>query len=371
MHLNSRGDVWAESIIFSKHRELQAQGHESWVFWARGEHEQDEHMQKIASLPEVCFDAFLTRIDGRAGFHSKGITRRLIKRLDEIDPDVVHLHVLCGYWVNVEMLFEWLARRRCKVVWTLHTCWEITGHCIYFSYVGCDQWHSGCARSTSCPQKRTYPESWFGGDASVRWCYEQKKRLFTMLPPERLSFITPSQWLADLVKQSYLANYDVRVVHNTVNLDIFKPTSSDFRVRYGIGDRFMILGVASKWSVRKGLDDFVRLAKELDSDSCAVVVVGLDEKQIKAMPSQMTALPRTNSLDDLAGIYSAADLFFNPTKEENYPTVNLEAEACGTPVVSYDTGGCRETIQLDDSNIVKDFDEALIVIRSRMVTPVE
>lgn len=365
VQINSRGDRWAESIIFSKHRELIANGDESWVFWARGNHEQDDHMQKIASLPEVCMDAALTRMDGKAGFHSKGITRRLLKKLDEIDPDVVHLHVLSNYYINVEMLFEWLAAHHCRVIWTQHDCWAFTGHCIYFTKVKCMQWQSHCIyEGQSCPQKREYPET-FAGDSAVSWSYDQKKRLFTMLPADRMELITPSQWLADLVGESFLAKYPVRVVHNTINKDIFKPTPSDFRERYGLQDKFIVLGVASKWSERKGLDDFVKLAGELD-DRFAIVLVGLTKKQTKQLPSNIIALEKTNSSQELAEIYTAADVFFNPTEEDNFPTVNLEAEACGTPVLTYDTGGCRETIHHPASCLVRGYSEAMSNLNMRI-----
>lgn len=364
VQINAYSGGWADSIIFKKHRELVAGGDESWVFWARGNHVQDEHLQCIAGYPEVCLDALQTRLDGRPGFHSKEVTRRLLKKLDGIDPDVVHLHVLLGYYINVEMLFEWLAGHRCKVVWTLHDCWAFTGHCIYFTYAKCMQWRSACAASTSCPQKRTYPET-LAGDGAVRWSFEQKKRLFTMLPAERVQLIAPSQWLADLVEQSFLSKYDVKVVRNTINTDVFKPTPSDFRERYGLGDRFVVLGAASKWSERKGLSDFVRLARDLDDECFAVVVVGLSDKQIRRVKREaegIVALPRTGSMEELAAIYTASDLFFNPTVEDNYPTVNLEAEACGTHVVTYDTGGCGETINLLDSAVVSSYMDALSAI---------
>lgn len=341
VQINSHGDRWAESIIFKKHRELLAAGDESWVFWARGEHEQDERMQKIASLPEVCLDVALTRLDGKAGFHSRGITRRLLKRLDEIDPDVVHLHVLSNYWINVEMLFEWLAAHRCHVVWTQHDCWAFTGHCIYFTKVKCMQWKTHCIYDgQTCPKKREYPET-FAGDESVSWCFEQKKRLFTMLPADRMELVTPSQWLADLVAESFLSKYPVRVVHNTINTEIFKPTPSDFRERHGLTGKFVVLGVASKWSERKGLDDFVRLAGELD-DRFAVVLVGLSEKQIKELPKQMTRLPKTDSLQELAEAYTAADLFLTTSQEETYGMTVAEAAACGTPVAVVDGTACME-----------------------------
>lgn len=348
VQINAYSNGWADSIIFTKHRELQTQGHESWVFWARGDHEQDGYMQKIASYPEVCLDALQTRIDGKAGFHSKGITRRLLKKLDQIDPDVIHLHLLLGYYINVEMLFSWLANHRCRIIWTLHDCWAFTGHCIHFTYVKCMQWCTQCTAYTSCPQKRTYPETWFGGDRSVRWSFEQKKRLFTMLPPERMRLITPSQWLADLVGQSFLSKYDVEVCRNTINTDIFRPVTSDFRAKYGIGDRFMILGVASRWSERKGLSAFVRLAQELDNKRFAVVVIGLVEKQIKQVRRQapvLLALNRTDSQQELAEAYSAADILLNPSSEETFGMNVAEAAACGTRSIVVEGSACAEVAQ--------------------------
>lgn len=345
VQLNAYANGWADSVIFEKHRELLAAGDESWVFWARGEHEQDEHMQKIASYPEVCLDVLQTRLDGRPGFHSKGITRRLLAKLDEIDPDVVHIHLMLGYWVNVEMLFDWLAAHRCKVVITLHDCWDFTGHCIHFMHVGCDQWKTGCAFSQSCPQKNTYPEAWFGGDSSVRWSYEQKRRLFTALAPERVQLITPSQWLADLVKQSFLGKYDVVVVHDTVNTEIFKPTPSNFREAYGLAGKFVVLGVAAKWNARKGLPYFIGLAQELDSERFAVVVVGLSEKQIKQATKQaehIVALPRTDSQHALAEIYTAADVLVNPSSEETFGMNVAEAAACGTGAIVVEGSACAE-----------------------------
>lgn len=344
VQINAYSGGWADSIIFKKHRELVAAGDESWVFWARGDHEQDEHLQRVASYPEVCLDVLQTRLDGKPGFHSKEITRRLLEKLDEIDPDVVHLHLLLGYYINVEMLFEWLTARRCKVVWTLHDCWAFTGHCIYFTSVNCMQWKTHCAVCNSCPQKRTYPET-FAGDGAVRWSFEKKKRLFTMLPPERVQLITPSQWLAGLVKQSFLSKYDVKVVHDTVNTNIFKPTPNDFRDRYGLGDRFVVLGVAATWSERKGLPVFVRLARELDPELFSVVVVGLSEKQInhaKAEAPSIVALPRTSSMEGLAEIYTSCDVLLNPSVEETFGMNVAEAAACGTGAIVVEGSACAE-----------------------------
>lgn len=360
VHINTVPNGSTGGIMMKEHRELLAVGEESFVFWGRGRDAEDEHEMRFASDLEVKADVLQTRLDGKAGFHSKAATKRLLARLDEINPDVVHLHNLHGYYLNVEMLFEWLAEHDCKVEWTLHDCWAFTGHCAYFTYVKCAQWKSHCAYAKPCQQLGTYPKTY--SKASCSWNFEQKKRLFNLVPADRMKLITPSQWLADLVGESFLAKYPVEVRHNTIDTSVFKPTPSDFRERYGIGDRFMILGVASPWTERKGLADFVRLAGELDSEKYAVVLVGLSKNQVKEMPAGIVGLGRTDSSQKLAGIYSTADVFFNPTTEDNFPTVNLEAEACGTPVVTYDTGGCAETLQREESCTVQEFKAALYQI---------
>ncbi len=358
-HINTVPNGSTGGIMMKEHRELLAAGEESYAFWGRGRAGEGDRELRFATDGEVRLDALQTRLDGKAGFHSKAATRRLLERLDEIKPDVVHLHNLHGYYVNIEMLFEWLAAHDCKVEWTLHDCWAFTGHCAYFTYVKCDKWKAGCGNG--CPQLSTYPKT--HSKASCAWNFDQKRRLFNLVPAGRMKLITPSQWLANLVGESFLSKYPVEVRHNTIDTSVFKPTPSDFRERYGIGDRFVILGVASPWTERKGLSDFVRLAGELDSEKYAIVLVGLSEKQVKEMPAGIVGLARTDSREELAGIYSTADVFFNPTVEDNYPTVNLEAEACGTPVVTYDTGGCREAIFRSDSRVVVGFESAVSRIK--------
>lgn len=364
VQINARARNWAESVVFSKHRELLDQNIESYVFWARGKHAQDEHMMQIATYPESCIDALLTRIDGKACFHSKNITARLLKRLDKIDPDVVHLHDLLGYYLNIEMLFNWFVTHNCHVIWTLHDCWAFTGHCIHFSNVGCEQWKTRCSNDYPCPQTKTYPQTYC--NRNVGWNYDQKKKLFTMLSKERLSLIAPSQWLADLAAQSFLSKYPIEVLHNTVDRSVFKPTSSGFRVRYNLQNKFVVLGVSSAWSDRKGLSDFLRLADDLD-DSHVVVLIGLKQKQIRRIrrhaEKQLVLLPKTDTRCELSKAYTAADVFFNPTKEDNYPTVNLESESCGTPVITYDVGGCRETLGLPNSRCVSGYEKALRTIQ--------
>ena len=344
------------SIMMGLHGKLLDEGVDSYVCWGRGRSAEGERELKFGTDLGFYGDVLRTRFDGRAGFHSRGATRRFLAWLDEIDPDVVHLHNVHGYYVNIEMLFEWLASHCCRVKWTLHDCWAFTGHCAYFTYAKCEQWRSHCAYEKPCPQLATYPKTY-----SRRSCarnFEDKRRLFNLVPPERMELITPSKWLADLVGQSFLSKYSVTVKHNEIDLSVFKPTPSDFRERYGIGDRFMVLGVASKWSERKGLNDFVRLARELDDRRFAVVVVGLDKKQIRKVSGDLIALPRTNDAKELAAIYTAADVLFNPSSEETFGMTVAEAATCGTGSIVIDGSACAEvaenavTVPADPSKFV-------------------
>lgn len=353
-HINTVPNGSTGGIMMKEHNELLARGEDSYAFWGRGREAQNDHEMKFAKKPEVYLDVLQTRLDGRAGFHSKAATKRLLKRLEEIKPDVVHLHNLHGYYINIEMLFNWLAEQNCKVEWTLHDCWAFTGHCAYFTYVGCEQWQSHCAYSEKCSQHNIYPKTLSKSSCSRN--FEDKRRLFTSIPVQRSKLICPSHWLERLVKQSFLKSYPVEVRHNKIDRTVFKPTPSAFRKHFDIGNRFMILGVASPWTERKGLSDFIRLARELDMNRFSIVLVGLSQKQMETLPKNIVGLARTDSPRELAEIYSAADIFFNPTKEDNYPTVNLEAEACGTPVVTYDTGGCKETVKCGESFVIDGYE---------------
>ena len=362
VQVNTVPDGSTGSIMMGLHRALLSRGAESHVCWGRGRVAQGEGEFSFGTPLGVRLDALATRLDDRAGFHSRAATRRLLAKLDEIDPDVVHLHNLHGYYINVEMLFGWLARHHCQVRWTLHDCWAFTGHCAHFQYVGCDRWKTGCH---GCPQKKVYPASYVLDSSRRNW--EDKRRVFAGVPPERMTLITPSHWLEGLVKQSFLKEYPVEVRHNTVDTAVFKPTPSDFRERCGIGNRFMVLGVASPWTERKGLGDFFRLVGEL-GEGYAVVLVGLNKHQLNAFSelkskARLVGLGRTESREELAAVYTAADVFLNPTVEDNLPTVNMEAEPCGTPVLTYDTGGCGETVRLPGSSVCEGFVDALGYLR--------
>ena len=325
-------------IVAEKCRELMAQGHECRVAFGRKEaNSQDLSVIRIGTSKDYCLHAVQSRIFDNHGFGSQRATMQLLEQIRAYDPDVIWLHNLHGYYIHIGLLFGYLKTCGKEIRWTLHDCWAFTGHCAYFDYVNCQRWRSGCY---DCPQKKTYPASFLMDRSSCN--YEQKRELFTGIP--NLTLITPSVWMRDLVKESFLKEYPVEVCCNTVDTDIFHPVQSNFRGQHNLEQKKILLGVASVWEPRKGLEDFVKLSGELDG-RYQVVLVGVTEAQAKKLPRNILTILRTNSPTELAQIYSAADVFVNPTYEDNYPTVNLEAQACGIPVVCYDTGGSSETLK--------------------------
>lgn len=314
---------------------LKKEGHSCCIAYGRGKAPADVDSYKIGSTADFYLHTFFSRLTDGEGLFSEGATRRLLKKIQEYDPDIIHLHNIHGHYLNYPILFHFLQKYHKPVVWTLHDCWAFTGHCAYFDYVGCQLWQEGCQ---NCPQLKSYPQS-YGIDHSAE-NYARKKELFTGI--ERLHIVTPSQWLADLVKKSFLKEYPVTVIHNGIDTSVFTPTESDFRKQHGLENKKILLGVASPWTPRKGLQDFIKLAPMLP-ENWKIVLVGLSKRQLAHLPSDILGLERTNNTKELAQIYTAADVFFNPTYEDNYPTTNLEAIACGTPVITYDTGGSPES----------------------------
>lgn len=319
-------------------KDLQEQGYEVKVAYGR-ETVPPQYRglaYRIGSELAVRVNALKCRVFDNDGFSAKAQTKRFLQWAQAYNPDLLWLHNLHGYYLNVEMLFAWIKTRpQMKVKWTLHDCWAFTGHCPYFTAVGCDRWLTACG---ACAQKKGYPASYVLDRAAVR--FAQKKKSFCGVAD--MEIITPSTWLSGLVKRSFLGEYPVTVVNNKIDLSAFRPVPSDFRAKNGLVGKKIVLGVASAWGERKGFHDFARLAGML-SDEYKLVMVGVSEKQQRQLPKSILALSGTDSKEALAAIYTAADVFFNPTYEDNYPTVNLEARACGTRIVTYDTGGSPES----------------------------
>ncbi len=313
-------------------------GHESFIAYSElGINGSQSNLIKIGNRADVYMHGLVTRLFDRHGFGSKRVTKKLIKQIKQLNPDVIGIHNVHGYYLNMEVLFDYLKAAGKPVVWTFHDCWSFTGHCSYFDFVDCDKWKTKCF---ACPSMKAYPASWLV-DRS-RDNYISKREIFNDV--ENLTIVTPSEWLAKLVKQSFLSYYTVKVINNGVNIQVFKPREIDnIREKYNIGNKKLILGLAYIWSQRKGLNDLMELSKILPDDH-VIFLVGLNPKQLEQLPENMLGIARTESVEELAALYSAADVYVNPTWQDNFPTVNLEALACGTPVITYNTGGSPEAI---------------------------
>lgn len=326
-------------IMMNIHKILAEQGYDSYVCWGRGRPANNNQEIVISDNIGVIIHGIYTRLLDKTGFASRRATKKLLRRLDEIKPDIIHLHNIHGYYLNIELLFNYIREHNISVVWTLHDCWPMTGHCAGFDMCGCKKWKTGCF---NCEQRGTYPASKVLDNS--KWNWNKKKALFTNL---NLIIVTPSQWLRDNVMKSYLRDYRCEVINNGIDLNMFKPADKyeikKTRKKYDLDDRKIVLGVASEWTPKKGLFDFIELSEMMQD--VQFVIVGLTERQIKEMPQNIKGIKRTENQRELAALYTIADVFFNPTYEDNFPTTNLEALACGTPVITYDTGGSPEEIR--------------------------
>ena len=325
-------------LIADKCEQLKNEGHECAAAYGRTCADNGAaQLIRIGTKSDHLFHAGITRLYDLNGYGSRAATQRLLSQIEHFRPDVIWLHNLHGYYLNIELLFKWLKKHpQIKILWTLHDCWSFTGHCAYFDYVGCDRWKTGCH---DCPQKRAYPASILLDNS--RKNYEKKRELFTGIPD--VTLIVPSHWLESRVKESFLRDYPVKVVYNTVNREIFKPTPGNFREKYGLENKIILLGVASVWDERKGLRDFLALHDLLDEEH-AIVLIGLSAKQIQSLPAGILGLPRTNSVQELAEAYTAADVFLNPSTEETFGMTVLEARCCGTEAVVYQGTACEEVV---------------------------
>jgi len=297
----------------------------------------------------------LARISGLYGCFSLIDTLIFLKKLKKFSPDIIHLHNLHDSYINIPLLFKYIKKHKVPVVWTLHDCWSFTGHCPHFLMTKCDKWRTGCY---DCPVTVDYPASMID---SSKFMWKQKNKWFSGV--DDMTIVTPSEWLAGLVKQSFLRDYHVRVINNGIDLRIFKPIISSFREKYRINNQYIVLGVALGWDKRKGLDVFIDLSKTLD-ERFKIVLVGTNDIIDNDLPSNIISIHKTYNQSELAEIYSSSDVFVNPTREDNFPTVNLEALGCGTPVITFETGGSPEMLSYTCGSVVScnDMDKLKIEI---------
>lgn len=295
-----------------------------------------KYAYRIGADFEVKLHGIKTRLFDAHGLGSARATRMFISWIKQYDPDIIHLHNLHGYYINIEILFEYLKTCGKPIVWTMHDCWAFTGHCAHYDYIGCDKWRSGCR---NCPQKNKYPAS-LAVDASER-NYNIKKELFAKVP--NLTLAAPSEWLAEQIKESFFEGSEICVINNGIDTEVFKPAESNIKERFGISDKKIALGVAGVWDEYKGLKHMPAIAQLL-GDDWKLVLVGLNREQIDEYQKYILGICRTKNQTELAEWYSAADVYVNPTLEDTYPTTNLEAQCCGTPVATFNSGGSSESI---------------------------
>lgn len=310
----------------------------------------------------VAWHGVVTRLFDRHGLASGRATKDFIRKIDEIKPDIVHIHNIHGYFLNYKELFDYFSRRNIPVVWTVHDCWLYTGHCYYYSYIRCDRWKNGCG---NCPQKRKFPASLIFDRSAQNFI--DKKKAFTSMPKNLLTIVPVSDWIRNEMKDSFLKDYPFRVIHNGIDLSVFDIYDTEsVKQKYGLQNRHILLGLASIWSEEKGLNDFIKLAGMLNDDE-VIVLVGITPEERKILPDNVVGIGRTENIRQLAELYAAADVFINPTWQDNYPTVNLEAIACGTPVVTYRTGGSIEVITEDTGMIVEQGDVKGLMDAARII----
>lgn len=326
---------------------LLSNGHQSFIAADFTDRPSASQIIKIGNGWDQKLHGIKTRLFDQHGFGSKNATLQLVKEIAAIKPDLVHLHNLHGYYLHIGVLFEYLKEVQLPVVWTLHDCWPFTGHCSFFDRYECTKWQTVCHH---CPNIKGYPAS-LGVDNSGR-NYQDKKNIFNGLG--NCNIVTPSEWLANHLHASFLQNYPVKCIHNGIDLDVFSPlvNSENILYKYQINSTPYILGVASTWDLRKGLKDFEALARRKDK-RFQVVLVGLSKKQIESLPTGIIGIKRTENTDELAALYVASTVFVNPSYVDNFPTTNIEALACGTPVITYNTGGSPEAIDAETGIVVE------------------
>lgn len=347
--LQINGGVFGSTgnIMFGIAQKAQAKGMETLCVspvTATNKNREPKHPYvKIGSYHSRRVSVLLSKITGYSGCFARRATKKLLKTITNFAPDIIHLHNLHDSYINLPMLFGYIKKHKIRTFWTLHDCWSFTGHCVHFTISGCDKWKGSCS---ACPSYKKYPSSFFDNSKKM---HRLKKQWFLGVPD--MTLITPSKWLSDLVKQSFLKDYPTVVVNNGIDLNVFKPTESDFRKKYGLEGKKIVLGVSFGWGYSKGLDVFVDLAKRLPADY-TVVLVGTNDDTDRQLPDNIISIHQTQNQAELAEIYTAADLFVNPTREEVLGLVNIEANACGTPVVMFRTCGSPECIDESSGSVV-------------------
>lgn len=325
---------------------VQQNGWESYIAYGRNKRDSNSRLIRIGSDWDVKLHGVQTRIFDSHGLGSKRATERFIRQLQEIRPDIIHLHNLHGYYLNIEVFFNYLSQCNIPVVWTLHDCWSFTGHCVHFQDIDCQRWQLQCEK---CPLKKNYPASLLL-DRSFR-NYIDKRKLFTSVP--NMTVVPVCHWLENMVKKSFLKGMKTHVIHNGIDTEIFAPqNTSEVCKKYGLENKFVLIAIANVWNSTKGFEDILQISQNLSCDD-RILMIGVNKRQKQELPPNVIGIERTENMHELAELYSVADVLINPTYQDTFPTINLEAQACGVPVVTYATGGCSEAVNNETGIVVR------------------
>lgn len=325
-------------------------GWKSYIAYGRYANPSQSELIKIGNKWDVYNHVLQTRLFDKHGLASKRATRKLIQQIEQIKPNIIHLHNIHGYYLNYPILFEYLSKTNIPVVWTLHDCWAFTGHCAHWAFVGCDRWKSGC---NGCIQQKGYPSSWFKDSSAQN--YEDKRNAFTSV--SNITFVPVSDWLGNFIPDTFMKGYPISRIYNGIDLSVFQPQNKKEEIfqQYHIVTKYCVLAVTNVWTVSKGYNDLKKISSLLGNDY-TLLMVGVSEKQQKELPTHIKGILRTENITQLADLYAVADVFVNPTYADSFPTTNLEALACGTPVITYRTGGSPEAISFETGLVVEQGD---------------
>lgn len=315
------------------------EGWESYIAYSRPGNPSSSKLIRVGNWASIAIHLILTRLFDLCGYGSYFATRKLVKKLKVLSPDLIHIHNIHSYDINLRVLFDYLSKANIPVVWTQHDCWAYTGHCSYYTKAKCEKWKTCCY---DCSQYRTPPKSlWYDGS---RRNFQQKKSLFTSV--KNMNLVAVSKWMQGELSQSFLSNYPITLIYNGIDTSIFRPLqehAAEVREKYNLGAKKILIGVASTWEARKGLDDYVKL-NELVRQNYTIVLVGVSDIIKMTLPDNIIGISRTESMNELALLYSASYISLNLSQEESFGKTTPEALACGTPCIVYNSTASPELV---------------------------
>ncbi|WP_455684656.1 glycosyltransferase [Thomasclavelia sp.] len=363
LFINSVCNGSTGTICKSLYKSAEEAGHICCIAYGRGEAPEGFNTIKIGNKLDTYLHVLKSRLFDASGFGSKRATKQFIKKIDKFKPDIIHLHNIHGYYINIEILFKYLKEHpEIKKIWTLHDCWAFTGHCAHYLYIKCYKW---CNECNKCAISSSYPKSFL--DTSKR-NYRKKRKLF--IDVSNLKIVSVSDWLANQIKQSFLNSYEILTIKNGIDTKIFQCSNSKVYLYNDFSEKKIILGVANIWDEEKGLEDFIKLSKKI-TDDYIIILIGTLNNKYKKQCNKIYNIPNITNPKVLASWYCKAFVFFNPTKGETFGLTNYEAQACGTPTITYDAGGTRETIINKNSYVINNLDDFITILNRNQLSKLD